>query len=182
MFTSNPITPFTEEALECGDRLLLLTYRKVVCENPKLVLLEGVPEGSTVLGILEKEGLSENGRQNYLNICDFIRSVTAKENKDFALLSQIAELLEEESGASGFCFKSGEAEHLVFWKEEAKIYYRCTSSIVCSLVAIGGSGGETKVEIKPLAHNADKIEPNEPIEYKDFGEVGCFTFEMADYE
>lgn len=182
VFTSNPITPFTEEALECGDRLLLLTYRKAVSENPKLVLLEGVPEGSTVLGILEKEGLSENGRQNYLSICDFIRSETAKENKDFALLSQIAELLEEESGASGFCFKSGEAEHLVFWKEEAKIYYRCTSSIVCSLVSIEGKGGETKVEIKPLAHNAGKIETNEPIEYEDFGEVGCFTFEMADYE
>lgn len=39
-----------------------------------------------------------------------------------------------------------------------------------------------KVKIKPIAHNAGKIERDEPLEYEEFGEVGCFTFEMADYE
>lgn len=182
VFTANPITPFVDGSVQCGDELLLLTYRKAVYENPKLVLLEGVPEGSTVLEILEKEGLSENGKQNYLSICDFVRGETAKESKDFALLSRAAELLEDESDASGFCYTSGGAERFVFWKEEAKIYYRCTSSIVCRLEEISGSGSETEVKIKPLAHNAGKIEQGAPIEYEDFGEVGCFTFEMADYE
>ena len=182
VFTANPITPFADGSVQCGDELLLLTYRKAIYENPKLVLLEGVPDGSTVLEILEKEGLSENGKQNYLSICDFMRRETAKKNRDFALLSRAAELLEDESGASGFCYTSGGTEHFVFWKEEAKIYYRCTSSIVCRLEEIAGSGSETEVKIKPLAHNAGKIEQGAPIEYEDFGEVGCFTFEMADYE
>lgn len=182
VFTANPITPFVEGNVQCGDKLLLLTYRKAVYENPKLVLLEGVSEGSTVLEILEKEGLSENGRKNYLSICSFIKNETAKANKDFALLSEAAELLEDESEASGFCYNSGAAEHFAFWKEEAKIYYRCTSSILCELVSIEGKDSETEVKIKPIAHNAEKIEPNGPVEYEDFGDVGCFTFEMADYE
>ena len=182
VFTANPITPFVDDSVKCGDELLLLTYRKAVYENPRLVLLEGVPEGSTVLDILEKEGLSENGKRNYLSVCDFIKSETAKENKDFALLSHIAELLEDESKASGFCYTADGTEHFVLWKEEAKIYYACTSSIVCSLVSVEGSGSETEVKIKPLVHNAGRIEPNEPVEYENFGEVGCFTFEMADYE
>lgn len=181
-FIANPITPFTENPLKCGDELLLLTYRKAISENPKLVLLEGVEESSTVFGILEKEGLSETGRENYLSICSFIKSKAEKEIQNHKLLSKIAELLCRDSGAAGFCYNAGGAQHSVFWKEEAKIYFHCTSSIVCSLVSIEGNGGETEVKIKPLAHNANKIEKNSPIEYEDFGEVGCFTFEMADYK
>ncbi len=182
VFTANPITPFIDGAAKCGDELLLLTYRKAVYENPKLVLLEGVSEGSTVLEILEKEGLSSTGKKNYLSICSFIKSETEKEQKDFDLLSKIANLLEKESKASGFCYTSEEVQHFAFLKNEAKIYYRCTSSIVCKLVSIEGSGSEMKVKIKPIAHNAGKIERDEPLEYEEFGEVGCFTFEMADCE
>ena len=98
------------------------------------------------------------------------------------MLSKIANLLEKESKASGFCYTSEEVQHFAFLKNEAKIYYRCTSSIVCKLVSIEGSGSEMKVKIKPIAHNAGKIERDEPLEYEEFGEVGCFTFEMSDYE
>ena len=182
VFTANPIMPFIDGSVQCGDELLLLTYRKAAYENPKLVLLEGVTDGSAVLEILKKEGLSENGKQNYLSICDFLRGETAKENRDFGLLLRAAKLLEDESGASGFCYTADGAEHFALLKEEAKAYYRCTSSIVCRLVEIEGRGSETKVKIKPIAHNAGKIEQGAPIEYEDFGEVGCFTFEMPDYE
>lgn len=182
VFVSNPITPFIEGEAKCGDELLLITYRKAVYENPKLVLIEGISEGSTVMDILQKEGLSNNGKKNYLSICEFIQNETARENKDFAFIAKIAELLSEESGAQGFCYTAEDTRHNVFFKSAAKVYYRCTSSIVCSLVSIEGTGSNTVVKIEPVAHNAEKIEPDKPVEYEDFGEVGCFTFEMADYE
>lgn len=182
IFVSNPITPFVEGKTECGDELLLITYRKAVYENPKLVLIEGVSEGSTVMDILQKEGLSDNGKKNYLSICEFIKSETAKENKDFVLVSEIAELLSKDSDAQGFCYTAEGTQHNVIKKTAAKIYYRCTSSIVCGLVSIEGKGSNTEVKIRPVSHNAERIEADSPIEYENFGEVGCFTFEMADYE
>ena len=140
-------------------------------------MLEGFPENSSVFNILEKDGLSENGKKNYLAICSFIRKELENCKPGCVFIENVKSALEDGAPSDAYCYSISGAEYCAFKPDYAKIYYRPTSSILCRLV----SANEDEVKIEPLMHNSSVISDGAEIEYDDFGEVGNFTFEMADY-
>lgn len=179
LFNSDPITPFLINEAAVGDEVTLLTFRKAVTENPLALMLEGFPENSTVFDILAKDGLEENGKENYLLICAFIKKMLNASNPGCEFIEAVKALLENGEKCGAYCYSAGEAEYFGVEPEYAQMYYLCTSSILCRLADIEESGEIIKIE--PLMHNSSVIRPGEEVEYDDFGEVGCFTFEMNDY-
>lgn len=174
---SDPITPFLDNEIKEGSVATLITYRKAVYKNPLGLMLEGFPENSSVFNILEKDGLSENGKKNYLAICSFIRKGLENCKPGCAFIENVKSALEDGAPSDAYCYSISGAEYCAFKPDYAKIYYRPTSSILCRLV----SANEDEVKIEPLMHNSSAISDGAEIEYDDFGEVGNFTFEMADY-
>lgn len=178
-FSYDPIMPFVDGKISEGETVSLMTYRKAVEENPLALLLEGFPEDSTVFDILEKDGLANSGKENYLSIAEFIKSELIKDEKDEKLIKKIKELLEGEEKSQALCYSNEGADYVVLRNDIADIYYCCTSVIVCRLEWMENHG--EIVEVTPLSHSKEFVLPGKAIEYEEFGEVGTFTFEMDDY-
>lgn len=178
-FWADPIMPFVDGKIAEGETVSLMTYRKSVKENPLALLLEGFPEDSNVFDILEKDGLSENGKKNYLSVGKFIRNELMKDEKDGELIRKIKDLLEGEEQCTALCYSHDGADYVAMRKDVADIYYICTSVIVCRLDWMENKG--EMVEVTPLSHSCGFVVPGKEIKYDEFGEVGTFTFEMDDY-
>lgn len=178
-FCTDPITPFLDSGTGEGSRATLLTYRKAVSENPLGLMLEGFPEGSAVFDVLERDGLSENGKQSYLRICAFIKEELESCRPGCGFIEAVRSILNDGAPSGAYCYSIRGAEYCAFDPGYAKAYYRCTSSIFCRLMSVE-SGGDI-VKIEPLMHNNCAIASGRKVGYDDFGEVGSFTFEMADY-
>ncbi len=178
-FFADPITPFLDGKVQKDERVNLLTYRKVVSENPELLLLSGFPDDSGVFELLQKDGLSDEGKQNYQKITRFIRK--AIEDNDGAFLSEIEQVLTANEPVEAFYYAlSNGSEYPIMKKEYAGNFYLCTSCIFCRLDSMNPEGEEVRIE--PLAHNKESMLPGEAVLYDDFGEIGCFTFEKNDYQ
>lgn len=178
-FCHDPIMPFVEGKIAEGETVSLMTYRKAVKENPLALLMEGFPEDSNVFDVLEKDGLFENGKENYLSVAKFIKSELIKEEKDEKLIRKIKSLLEGEELCTALCYSHDGADYIAMRKDIVEIYYCCTSVIVCRLDWMENRG--EMVEVTPLSHSKGFVLPGKDIEYEEFGEVGTFTFEMDDY-
>ncbi len=178
-FCHDPIVPFVEGKIKEGETVSLMTYRKAVKENPLALLMEGFPEDSNVFDILEKDGFTAEGKENYLLIAKFIKNELIKEEKDEEFIGKIKDLLEGEEACTALCYSHDEADYLAMRKDIIDIYYCCTSIIVCRLDWMENKG--EMVEVTPLSHSKGFVVPGEKIEYDEFGEVGTFTFEMDDY-
>ena len=178
-FCTDPIAPFLYSEMHEGSKATLLTYRKAVSENPLGLMLEGFTENSSVFDVLEKDGLSENGKQSYIRICNFIKKELESCRPGCDFIEMVKSLLEDGAPSGAYCYSIRGAEYCAFDPEYAQTYYRCTSSIFCRLVSTEGGGDVIKIE--PLMHNNCAVIPGRQIGYDDFGEVGNFTFEMADY-
>ncbi len=178
-FCADPITPFIDGNVSENSVVTLLTYRKAAEGNPLALMLEGFSEDSAVFGILEKDGLTENGKQNYIKICSFLQKELNKPKVKNGFIDFVMNVLTDGNGVDAYCYSSCGSEYFVFRPEYVKTYYRCTSSILCRLVSVEGAGD--KLQIEPIKHNNCEILPGKRIEYDDFGEVGNFTFEMTDY-
>lgn len=178
-FCADPIMPFVEGKIAEGETVSLMTYRKSVAENPLALLLEGFPEDSNVFDILSKDGLSENGKENYLLTAKFIKNELIKDEKDCAFIRRIKDILEGEEQCAALCYSHDGADYVVIRNDVADIYYTCTSVIVCRLDWMENKG--EMVEVTPLSHSCGFVVPEKEIEYDEFGEVGTFTFEMDDY-
>ena len=178
-FCYDPIMPFVEGKIKEGETVSILTYRKAVQENPLALLMEGFPEDSTVFDILEKDGLFESGKKNYLIISGFIKSELIKDDKDESLIRKMKSLLEGEESCTALCYSNDGADYVAMRKDVADIYYCCTSVIVCRLDWMENKG--EMVEVTPLLRSKGFVLPEKAVEYEEFGEVGTFTFEMDDY-
>lgn len=175
----DPIVPFVEGKIKEGETVSLMTYRKAVKENPLALLIEGFPEDSNVFEILEKDGFTAEGKENYLLITKFIKNELMKEDKDEKIIREIKNLLEGEEACTALCYSHDGADYSVFRKDVLDIYYCCTSVIICRLDWMENKG--EMVEVTPLSHSKGFVTPGSKIEYEEFGEVGTFTFEMDDY-
>ena len=156
-----------------------MTYRKAVKENPLALLIEGFPEDSNVFEILEKDGFTAKGKENYLLVAKFIKNELMKDEKDGEMIRAIKNLLEGEEACTALCYSHDGADYSVFRKDVLDIYYCCTSVIICRLDWMENKG--EMVEVTPLSHSKGFVTPGSIIEYEEFGEVGTFTFEMDDY-
>ena len=175
----DPIIPFVEGKIKEGETVSLMTYRKAVKENPLALLIEGFPEDSNVFEILEKDGFSAEGKENYLLIAKFIKSELIKEERDGEFIRAIKNLLEGEEACTALCYSHDGGDYAVLRKDVLDIYYCCTSIIICRLDWMENKG--EMVEVTPLSHSKGFVTPGSKIEYEEFGEVGTFTFEMDDY-
>ena len=175
----DPIVPFVEGKIKEGETVSLMTYRKAVKENPLALLIEGFSEDSNVFEILEKDGFTAEGKENYLLITKFIKNELMKEDKDEKIIREIKNLLEGEEACTALCYSHDGADYYVFRKDVLDIYYCCTSVIICRLDWMENKG--EMVEVTPLSHSKGFVTPGGKIEYEEFGEVGTFTFEMDDY-
>ncbi len=175
----DPILPFIEGEIKEGETVSILTYRKAVEENPLALLLEGFPEDSNVFNILKKDGFTDEGKENYLEIARFIKSELVKEQKDEPFIRKIKALLEGENPSDALCYSHEGGDYVAMEKGIIDIYYCCTSIIVCTLDWMQGKG--EIVEVTPISHSLGFVKPGEKIEYDEFGEVGSFTFEIDDY-
>lgn len=178
-FSYDPIIPFVEGRINEGETVSLMTYRKAVKENPLALLMEGFPEDSNVFEILEKDGLTEKGKENYLSVAKFIKSELIKEEKDENFVKKIKLILEGDELCTALCYSHDGADYVAMRNDVVDIYYCCTSIIVCRLDWMENRG--EMVEVTPLSHSKEFVLPGKEIEYEEFGEVGTFTFEMDDY-
>ena len=178
-FCHDPIVPFVEGKIKEGETVSLMTYRKAVAENPLALLMEGFPEDSNVFEILEKDGFTAKGKENYLLIANFIKSELIKDEKDGEFIRAMKDLLEGDEACTALCYSHDGADYLAMRKDIVDIYFCCTSVIVCRLDWMENKG--EMVEVTPLCHSKGFVLPGKEIEYEEFGEVGTFTFEMDDY-
>ena len=177
-FYGDPITPFLEAKVKKDENANLLTYRKAVSENPVVLLLSGFPDDSGVFDVLQKDGLSDNGKQNYQRITHYIRQEIEKKDRSF--LYELANVLTEGEPSDAFYYSlSDGSEYLGMKKDYIQDYYLCTSCIFCRLDFMEPAGDSVRIE--PLMHNKAPMISGEDILYDDFGEIGCFTFEKNDY-
>ena len=178
-FSYDPIVPFVEGKIAEGETVSLMTYRKAVEENISALLMEGFPEESNVFDILEKDGFTAAGKENYLLIADFIKGELIKDEKDEAFVRKIKDMLEGEESCAALCYSHDGADYLAVRKDVIDIYYCCTSIILCRLDWMENRG--EMVEVTPISHSKGFAVPGKKIDYDEFGEVGTFTFEMDDY-
>jgi len=178
-FCHDPIIPFVEGKIREGETVSLMTYRKAVEENISALLMEGFPEESNVFDILEKDGFTAAGKENYLLIADFIKGELIKDEKDEAFIRKIKDMLEGEESCAALCYSHDGADYLAVRKDVIDIYYCCTSIILCRLDWMENRG--EMVEVTPISHSKGFAVPGKKIDYDEFGEVGTFTFEMDDY-
>lgn len=178
-FYTNPITPFLMPNLELNQKVNLLTFRKKNSFNPKAYVLDGIERESAVFDVLSKEGLSENGKEVYLKICQYVNTMIGKSNHVLDIFQSLFHSFQTNSDNLYFLGKMDSESiisKIIFLLE----YYEISSNIFCNIEDIASDG--SKVKIKPIQHTVGDIHLNEKVEYEDFGEVGCFAFEMEDYK